>query len=110
MENPNDIRRAPYEALGAKFPKDAIQSVSPGVTDHWIYVGDMANRPVPGDVVTCTVNRIGRVLVTGYFREGGYVGITGEAIDPPEWFRNQNGKDWSLSLFPSEFKIAETAL
>jgi hypothetical protein len=28
----------------------------------------------------------------------------GIALDPPAWFRKQNGADWSVSLFPPEFK------
>ena len=67
------------------------------------YVSD---KPMPrvGDELTVTFNGIGRVVVTGYFVEFGFLGLLVRPSDPPEWYIKQNGRDGICHIFPSETK------
>lgn len=112
-----DLRRAPFEKLDG-IPADICRTIARDEkggsrTNYqaWVYASPAATDPIPavGETVHCTVNRIGELKVTGYFREGGFVGIQGEALNPPEWFVKQNGADREVFIFPSEFRaIAAT--
>lgn len=66
-----------------------------------------ATPPAIGDVVACSVNRIGNVRITGYFEEQGFFGVEAVVLDPPEWFTKQNKEVRTVYLFGSEIRPAD---
>jgi len=61
--------------------------------------------PEIGEIIFVTMNGIGPAVVTGYFTEGGYLGVLCDAHTPPAWLVKQNGHGRGLHVFGPEFRI-----
>lgn len=61
-----------------------------GTADAPAWFGTYA-PPIVGDTIQIKINGIGLAKVTGYFIEGGYLGVLNQPIDPPAWYIKQNG-------------------
>jgi hypothetical protein len=57
--------------------------------------------PKIGDRIRITINSIGEAEVTGFFKEGGFVGVMTKALDPPKWLKEQREKMRNASNFDS---------
>lgn len=58
--------------------------------------------PAIDAMVHVRINRIGLAKVTGYFTEGGYLGLLAKPIKPPKWYVKQNGADAECHVFGTE--------
>lgn len=58
--------------------------------------------PAAGACVQVTMNRLGPCKVTGYFVEGGYLGLLVKPLTPPEWYVKQNGFNATGHAFGAE--------
>jgi hypothetical protein len=74
------------------------------VNRHQVKWGNRLAPPAIGAGVWCVVNGIGPCTVTGYYTEGGYLGITARPLTPPAWLVKQGGGD-KVYLFGVEFRV-----
>lgn len=65
------------------------------------------NPPAVGDVVRVRINGLGLATVTGYFTEGGYLGVTVKLHAPQEWYVKQNGGNVVGHSFGAEIALVE---
>lgn len=66
--------------------------------------GNVAPPPIGAEIVVM-MNRCGPAIVTGYFIEGGWLGVRCTLTDPPEWHVKQNKGDPDGFIFGPEFKM-----
>ena len=58
--------------------------------------------PAIGMTIKAEINGIGLCKVTGYFADGGYLGVLAKPLNPPAWYVKQNGKDAIGHFFGAE--------
>lgn len=59
--------------------------------------------PAIGSTIYIAINRCGPAVVTGYFIEGGFLGVRCRLTNPPEWHVKQNKGDPNGHVFGPEF-------
>lgn len=62
----------------------------PGTAEAPAWFG-IYSPPAVGETIKIKINKIGLAKVTGYFTEGGYLGVLNKPIEPPDWYIKQNG-------------------
>ncbi|PZR93537.1 MAG: hypothetical protein DI537_10500 [Stutzerimonas stutzeri] len=75
---------------------------APGVL-KW---SNSAPPPAIGDEVVVTINNCGPATVTGYFTQGGFLGLLVELHNPPEWHVKQNKGSRRGHIFGAEFRLS----
>jgi hypothetical protein len=58
--------------------------------------------PAIGETVLVRINRIGPSKVLRYFYEHGWLGVLVLPINPPQWYRKQNGFGGACHVFGAE--------
>jgi hypothetical protein len=58
--------------------------------------------PAIGDFIRVRINGLGRAQVTGYFSDGGFLGVTVRYSTPPAWYVKQNRGNVEGGVFGSE--------
>lgn len=66
--------------------------------------------PAVGDSVTVSMNGLGRGTVTGYFTQGGFLGLMVQLDAPPEWYVRQNGGNPPAPVFGAEASCSPTSM
>lgn len=61
--------------------------------------------PAIGSVVKLAFNRLGFATVTGYFVEGGWLGLLVTLHDAPDWHRKQRGNNPVAHVFGPEYQL-----
>jgi len=54
-----------------------------------------ASFPLPQlhDIITVTMNGLGKATVVGYFTESGYLGVHVSFHNPPKWWKEQRNRE-----------------
>jgi hypothetical protein len=58
--------------------------------------------PAIGSKVAANFNNLGRGTVTGYFEEGGWLGVLVQLDNPPSWYVKQNNGNVIAHIFGAE--------
>lgn len=66
--------------------------------------------PAVGDRVTVSMNGLGQGTVTGYFTQGGFLGLMVQLDAPPEWYVRQNAGNVPAPVFGAETKCSPTSM
>lgn len=69
---------------------------------RWSGAGD---PPAIGGRVNCRINGLGLATVTGYFVQGGYLGVTVKLDEPKSWYLKQNGGNVVGHSFGAEIEV-----
>ncbi len=68
--------------------------------------GGKVPPPAIGAEIVVIMNNLGPAVVTGYFTEGGWLGLLCRLKNPPEWHRRQNaGRKAPSHIFGPEFRL-----
>ena len=70
------------------MPHDTTE-VAPGEPPRWSGTGELSAPPALGSAVVIRMNRIGPAEVTGYFFQGGFLGVYATPHEPPDWWLKQ---------------------
>ena len=62
--------------------------------------------PAIGTEIVVTINNCGPAVVTGYFTQGGFLGLRCKLHSPPEWHVKQNKGNPHGHVFGPEFRLA----
>jgi hypothetical protein len=95
-----------YKDHGTDCPAWVPHSVA-GVTRDAIRWSNPTHPPKVGQVIAVTINGCGPAIVTGYFTQDGWLGVTNRLIDPPDWFLKQNGGNVTGHSFGAEIRPLE---
>lgn len=66
-----------------------------------------APPPAIGAEILVTINSCGPAIVTGYFVEGGWLGLRCRLTNPPAWHVKQNKGNPNGHVFGPEFRAQE---
>ena len=61
--------------------------------------------PAIGADIVVTINSCGPATVTGYFTQGGFIGLLVELHNPPDWHVKQNKGSRRGHVFGAEFHL-----
>ncbi len=75
--------------------------VNPDGVIKW---GRAAAPPEIGARIFVTINNCGPAVVTGYFVEGGWLGLRCRLLNPPEWHIKQNKGNPLGHVFGPEYR------
>ena len=67
--------------------------------------GKGVEPPAIGSEIVVTINGCGPAIVTGYFEEGGFLGLMCRLTNPPEWHVKQNNGNPNGHVFGPEFRL-----
>ena len=63
--------------------------------------------PAIGTLIIITMNWVGPAEVTGYFEDGGWLGLRCTVLDPPSWHHKQDHAHLNGHIFGPEFRLPD---